>query len=336
MLFRYFIFLVVFFEFSKAIEVKVFTPKKEKIKIYYKVDGRTVADKKVELKPEVSGTVKEIPVKEGQSVKKGQILLKIENTSLVYRYQRQKFLLQKQKETLRYLQFLYERKKILFDKQLISEDEFRLAEKNYTTAKNDLKALEKELQDIKYQLQKTTVKAPFDAVLDKRYTNEGDFVTSATKLFYLYDPKSILITFFLPQRFINKVNKGQKVEFTLNKKRYTAEIVYISNSLTPESLIQIKARPLDVKFKFENLFLKVNFVEKQLYGYKIPEMAVHMKKSDVFVYVVKNGVVEKKPINVLSQQYGYIITDTQFEKGEKVVLEAPFDIKEGAKVEATY
>lgn len=61
-------------------------------------------------------------------------------------------------------------------------------------------------------------------------------------------------------------------------------------------------------------------------------MAVHMKKSKVFVYVVEDGKVKIKTINVLSQKYGKIITDTFFSQNEKVFLEAPFDIKEGMDV----
>ena len=328
------IFLLLAFVFSGfAVEVKVFTPKKEKITIYYETDGYLVADKKIEVKPEISGIIEEIFVEEGQLVKEDQKLAKIKQTQLNFQLERQKYLIEKQKENLKYLKNIYEKKKFLYKKQLISEDEFLQAKKNYLTALQDLKALETQLNEIKDQLSKAVVISPFDGYLDKKYVNIGDFVSSTTKLFYTYDPKSIILSFYLPQRFLETIKKYKNVNFKLNNKLYDAKIFYISNSLTKNGLIHIKAKPEDLELSYENIYVKVLFPEKIIEGYILPELVVHMKKSKVFVYVVKDKVVKIKPINIVSQKYGKIITDTNFNRDEKIILEAPFDIKEGMKVE---
>ena len=331
---RIILLLIVFiYTFSAyAVEVKVFTPKKEKIIIYYETDGYLIADKKVEIKPEISGIVEQIFIKEGQFIKKDQKLAKIKQTQLNFQLERQNFLIQKQKENLNYLKTVFERKKFLYEKKLISEDEFLQAKRNYLTALQDLNALESQLKEIQDQLLKTIIKAPFDGYLDKKFVNIGDFVSSNTKLFYLYDLKSIVLNFYLPQRFLSIVKKHQEITFKLNKENHTAKIFYISNSLTKNGLLQIKAKLRDLNLIYENVYVKVLFPEKIIEGYILPEMAVHMKKSKVFVYVVKNGKVKVKTINILSQKYGKIITDTFFSQDEKVVLEAPFDIKEGIDV----
>ena len=261
---RIVLFLIVFIYIfcSHAVEVKVFIPKKEKFTIYYETDGYLIADKKVEIKPEISGIVEEIFVKEGQSIKKDQKLVKIKQTQLNFQLERQNFLIQKQKENLNYLKTIFERRKFLYEKKLISKDEFLQGKRNYLTALQDLNASESHLKEIQDQLLKTIVKAPFDGYLDKKFVNIGDFVSSNTKLFYLYDPKSIVLNFYLPQRFLGIVKNYQEISFKLNNQNHNAKIFYISNSLTKNGLLQIKAKPKDLNLTYENVYVKVQFPEK--------------------------------------------------------------------------
>ena len=329
----YIISLLLIFGFALgAIQVDVVKPKQKQITIYYKANGKTKAKTSVDLKPEVSGYVEKIYVQEGQRVKKGQLLAKIEDTKYKKDLQAQQHLVERAKGNYEYNKTVFLRKKYLYEKNLISENEFLTAKRNYFTSKNELEAEKKKLEKLQIQLEKTKVKSPFDGLLDKKYINTGDYVNQNQKMFYIFQPDSIVVEFFLPQRFFFKVKKGQKIKFSINKKDYTGTVIYKSHSLNDASLFKVQLKPVK-PIVAENFFAKIYIPEKRFTGFEIPERAIHLEKDKVFVFTVVNKKVRKKFINIVSQQYGKILTDTPFKPDEFIILDAPPELKEGTEVE---
>ncbi len=326
-------FLVFYFSFAKEYVVNVINPKSKVVPIYYTANAVLKADIFVNLKPEVSGRILEIFVKEGDKVKKGQILAKIETQQYDYRYKAQLFTVKKLEEIYNYNKSIFKKKEFLYKKGLISEDEYLLAKKNLETSYNDLMAAKQQLKDIEKQLKETNIKAPFDGILDKKFINIGDYVTPATNLFYLLDPNSINAVFYLPQRFIKNLKLGKRVDiFIEGIGKIKGKISYISYSLTPENLIEVKADlPATNLFK-DGMYAKVKIVEKNIKAFVLPEKAVFMKGDENYVLKVENGKTKKVKVIIVDQKSEFLIVKGNLKENDNIVFEAPFGIKEGMKV----
>ncbi len=325
--------LFVYFSFAEKVPVAVIKVKKTVLNQYYKSNGIIKSDKSIYIKPETSGKVIKLFVDEGFFVKKGQPLLAIESNKYDYQVISQKHIVQKLKSIYNYKKSIFEKKKILYQKQLISEDEFNLAKLDMETALQDLKSAQAKLQELRRLQKETVVKAPFDAVVDKRLISEGELVNSGTRLLYLVDLTKLKVRFELPQRFIRKLHIGDVINvYVEGIGKLSGKISYISSSLTENSLIHYKADLEENELLKENMYAVIKILEGVVKGFKVPEMAVHMGRDFSFVYVVKNNVVEKRKVKIISQDYGYLFVDGDLKDGDLVIVSAPFGIKEGKQV----
>lgn len=316
----------------KEIPVSVFKVKEETIKQFYKTHGVFKSDRSIFVKPEVSGRVVNILVNEGDFVERGTPLITIQTDKYDYQYSSQLYIVKKLQSIYNYKKSIYKKKKILFEKELISEDEYKVAELEMENAYNDLRSAEEKLKELKRLKEKTVIKAPFSGFIDKKLVSEGDFVNSTTSLFYLVDIDSLKLNFELPQRFVNTLKIGDRIEIGIEGiGSIKGSVSYISYSLTDNSLLRYKATPEYVEGLRENMYAVVSILEREMRGFKIPEKAIHMSQKGNFVFVVENGIAKRKEVQILEQTFGYILV-SGLKEGDMVVVSAPFGIREGSKV----
>ena len=158
------------------------------------VVGSLAANESADLRPEIAGLVQEILFDEGQVVKKGAVLLKIEDTELRAQYA--------QVEARYQLAELnVARSDSLSETKTISQSETDRARSEFAAAKAELSLL-------RTRLDKTAVKAPFDGVVGGRVVSPGDYVTTQTVITTLDDLTRLKVEFQVPERYLDKVRHG--------------------------------------------------------------------------------------------------------------------------------
>ncbi|MCF8304435.1 MAG: efflux RND transporter periplasmic adaptor subunit [Bacteroidales bacterium] len=191
--------------------IKVSTEKVEKRDIIETVtaSGKIQPEKEVKLSPDVSGEVIALNVKEGDEIKKGQTLAKINPEIYRSNYERSVATLNTQKANLanakaRFAQakaqFInakaeYERKQKLWEQKAISESEFDAAKSSFAVAKADVeaarenvnaagfqvKSAEAAVSESKENLTKTNIIAPTDGTISKLNIEQGERVAGASQ-----------------------------------------------------------------------------------------------------------------------------------------------------------
>lgn len=158
------------------------------------VVGSLAANESATIRPELSGLVRSIHFDEGQRVKKGDLLVKIDDSEVRAQFTQ-------------------------------SEARFRLAELNLqraeklgTTQSNSLADIDRarsefasarsELDLIKVRLDRTEIRAPFDGVVGARTISPGDYVNSQSIITTIDDLSRLKIDFQVPERFAAKVGSG--------------------------------------------------------------------------------------------------------------------------------
>ncbi len=138
--------------------------------------GKIQPEIQVKISPEVSGEIVALPVKEGQRVRKGDVLLKIKPD--VYLAQREQFAagVLSARANLTRAETEYKRFKELFAKGLVSQSEYDLATATYESAKAAFAQAKASLDQANENLRKTTIVAPMDGTVSQLNSRLGERV----------------------------------------------------------------------------------------------------------------------------------------------------------------
>jgi HlyD family secretion protein len=178
--------------FGKALTVKVAVENVQKRTIVETItaNGKIQPEKEVKISPDVSGEIVELTVKEGYSVEKGQLLLRIKPDN--YISQRDRSLAEISSAQARRAQadaqftqaeLSFKRSKQLYDQQTISKSDFEQAQATYTVAKATVDAAkfaitsaEASLKDANENLTKTSIYAPMTGTVSMLLVELGERV----------------------------------------------------------------------------------------------------------------------------------------------------------------
>ena len=155
--------------------------------------GKIQSEVSVTINPEVSGEIVTLPVKEGQTVKRGDLLVKIKPDAYLAQLDRQtatvnsaKSQLQIQKANLTKMESDFKRQEGMYAKNLISESEFESAKAayesqkgQYEAAKHNVETSQASLSETKTSLEKTTILAPMDGTISALNSRVGERVFGA-------------------------------------------------------------------------------------------------------------------------------------------------------------
>ena len=248
------------------------------------VTGTIIANESIEVKSEVSGKITGISFKEGQAVKKGDVLIKIEDDEL-----------QAQLEKAKHNKKLNEdnefRQRKLLEKEAISQEE-------YDNALNRLNTSNADIMLLQAQLDKTTIRAPFNGYIGFRYVSEGAYISPTVVMATLYSLDPAKIEFSIPAKHASKVSAGSKIFFTLEGD--TTKLGGLVYAIEPQ--IDASTRTLKIRASTPNprgAMLPGQFVTIQLVlehlnkAIMIPTEAVVPELDGSKVYISNNGLAKE-------------------------------------------
>jgi RND family efflux transporter MFP subunit len=174
----------------------------------------------------MGGQVKAVYVKQGDHVKKGQLLLKLDDA--VTRQQ-----IAQLKVQLDLAQTLYERRKNLWDKQIGTEVEL-------LQAKTNVENLEKQIALLNEQHSMANVYAEISGVADMVNIKVGEYFTPSTagmKGIRIVNTNALKVTVEVPENYLHKVDKGSQIEITLPdiNKTVTSKVSVKGSIIDPSS-----------------------------------------------------------------------------------------------------
>lgn len=230
-----------------ASPVKIVPVRRGKLVITLKSPGEAVAEKKIALKAEVSGRIKNLNIKEGKHVREGEVLLELEDEEYALRFERAEALrLRYLSEMFLEMQFAGSRKELdpkalervrkseeellwagsLFEKRLLSKEGFEKAKKKHELVlietgmkKEAVQASAKGLTqaeiDVKIallDLDKTRIRAPFSGVITGIMVSSQETVSASRDLFTLVDVSPIKILARVLETEAGKIRAGQEAD----------------------------------------------------------------------------------------------------------------------------
>lgn len=238
--------------------------------------GTIMPNERIDVRTEIPGRVREIRFKEGTRVRRGDLLVKIDDRELAAQLARAKSELAIAKKE-------NERQTDLYSQKVSSQRE-------YDTAANNLGVAQAQFDLISVQINKTDIRAPFDGVVGLRNVSEGEFITPTTLITTLLEDHPVKVDFTVPERFAASIDKGDVVHFSVEGSPRTFDATVYAL----ESIIDPNTRTLGVRATSPNAdgalvpgaFAEVEVVMPERDAVTVPSFALvpELRGQRVFLY----------------------------------------------------
>jgi membrane fusion protein (multidrug efflux system) len=304
--------------------VDVDTARRQAVVDAVRATGRIEANQAIELRPDEQGRITDILFREGQSVTKGEPLVKIDDAMIRAQLERAKADRDLSTQQL-------ERVKRLRAQNAASPADLERAEANARSNAAGLAVLE-------LQLERTTVRAPFSGAIGQRLVSMGDYVTTSTPLLTLQtvDPQRAVIE--VPERYAVKLRQGQVVEFTVASQEgrtFRARVDFIDPVVQNENrTILVKASaPNPNRLLKPGMFIEARLATETRAGaIVVPEDAIQPMRSANVVWAVVDGKASRRVVTLGVRSAGVVEILSGVQAGETVVVGGVERMGEGLPV----
>jgi len=287
--------------------------------------GNFIANESAVIRPEVDGRIVEIAFEEGQPVKKGQLLFRLDAS--IFEAQ-----LHEAQARLALSTRNYERAKTLNEKGHSSGEilDRSLAEMRIDQASVELN---------KARLEKTRIIAPFDGIIGLRQVSLGDFVEAKNELITLVSLDPVKVEFRLPERFYRVLAEGGMIRAApdaLPGEIFEGRIYAIAPT------IDLNGRSVAVKATMPNpehrlrpgMFARVSLlVDQRNAALVVPEAAIVQRGDGQYVYRILDGKADLTRVRLGLRQTGRVEVVEGLREGDTVVTAGQIKLRPGSPVE---
>lgn len=309
---------------SEEIPVNVVVVEQQSTDQNIRITGTIQANESVELRSEISGKVDRIYFDEGQPVKRGQLLLKINDDEL-----------RAQLEKLRYTEQLFteteDRQKQLLDRGAISQEEYDIAFTELKTSTADIKLLET-------QIAKSQLRAPFTGVIGLRFISDGSYITPNIMIATLYSLDPAKIEFSIPGKYADKIKVNDNIRFGVESLEGTfqGKVYAIEPRIDPSTrTVQVRAKSDNTDKRllpgqFARIELTLGRTENALL---VPSQAIIPELDGHKVFVVEQGKARSKKVTLGNRTELNVEVTDGLQPKDSVITTGILQIRDGSAVD---
>lgn len=323
---------------------------------YLKLQANVETDEDVQVSPEYAGVLK-LKVKEGQYVRRGQLIATISDGGLGDQVSQAKIQVDQAKASLQQAEIqrdlaktTFERQQKLWNQKIGSEMQYLQAKTNYETSQKQVAAAQtqvsvaqKGVSAAQAQLAKTRITAPFSGRVEELIMQSGQAALPGVPILRLVNPATVKAVANVPETYLPKVKVGTKasVDFPALERQFNSKVSLVSTAVNALN----RTFKVEVPIPDKDGLVKPNLnAEILLNDYSADHVFVLKKniiKTDAkgqYVLVAKNvknneGEVAKQYVDVGYSDNGVSEIKSGIKSGDYIITEAGGRLLEGDKVQ---
>lgn len=308
--------------------------------------GSVESEHSVAVRPQVSGVLEAVLFKEGDHVREGQPLFRLDARPMRASVDQARAALTRDQAQFSQAQAQEARLRPLMEKDYVTRQEYDVAATQAKALESTVNANKASLEQAQLQLGYATIVAPIAGRTGSLSVRAGNLVTGGTggaPLVVINSMRPILVSLSVPQRYLEDVRKvwgtaDLKVDISLNPGAppvAQGQLIFIDNMVNPTTgTITFKAR---VKNEKEELwpgqFIAARIVLRvEPNAMVLPEAAVLPGQDGPFVYAVRDGRAKVQKVTVDRQIGGRLVISAGLDGSEEVLINVPPSVTDGSQV----
>ena len=264
--------------------------------------GAVEPNKRSLIASEVEGMVENFPVEEGQYVNKGDLLAQFNTRTVEIDLNQAKASKREAQARYQLAQKNLKRFEELEKKGVASIQQLQDAETEKQAWSARIGQLQAQIDSNEYKLEKSKIKAPFSGFITQERTEIGEWVVKGGPIVEMIDTQTLEINVDMPERYITKIQKGQKVAVNLDALpdlKIEGEIT----SLVPQADPESRTFPVKVTVDNKDSIIKSGMVARVSFPVgdpstvkMVPKDAIVSQNNAHFIYVVNDGAAQPLPV----------------------------------------
>jgi membrane fusion protein (multidrug efflux system) len=285
--------------------------------------GTASANEQVKITSKNSDLVDEVYFSDGEKVKKGELLVTLNNQE---EHAKVSELSANLLESQAHL-------KRLSDLLLSNATSMSLVEQQVAKTK----AIEAQLLSAQAILNDTSIRAPFAGVLGFREISRGAYIDAGTIITSLDDLSQIKVDFYLPERLFTKINIDQKItafNTAYDEKAFVGKVIAIDSRIDPKTRsMKVRAIIANPSGKLRpGMLLNISVLLQIEKIFQLPESAIIPIEDKHYVFVVNEEKALRKRIEIGRRHPGFVEISSGLIEGELVVVEGALKLRDGTAV----
>ncbi|MFA8451047.1 MAG: efflux RND transporter periplasmic adaptor subunit [Bacteroidales bacterium] len=295
---------------------------------YFKVSGTLEAVKQAIISPETSGRIIKIQVQEGDQVKKGQVIAKLDDAVI-------QNTIAEVKSSLKLAKTVFDRQNRLWKKKIGSEIQF-------LEAKTQKEGLEQKLKTLNAQLNMTIVRSPLNGVIEKLYQKTGEFGSPAAPLAQVVNLSSFYLKADIPENYLPVIKRGTDVE--INFPSFPGidlkeTIKRVGNVVDPNN----RSFEIELEFKNPDNKLKANIIgEIKINDFSdknsivVPTKIIRNDPNGAFLYTAKatdnKTIAQKTYIETGLSDGIHTLINSGLKQGDMIIIDGYANVSNGSNI----
>jgi RND family efflux transporter MFP subunit len=241
------------------------------------------------INAEVTAKIIHIPVRVGQVVDKGTVLVRLQNADFALILQREEATLKSLEARIELARYQLQRAQALSKQQAVAEELLKQRETELAVLLADQVGQKAALEQAKRSVEKCTVRAPFQAIISEKYAQEGELAAPGTPLLRIIDAEHSEVSAKISTVKVDLTRSVKQFKFLTEKRSYDLTLRAITPSVDPVE----RTQEVRLEFVSENALPgsagELYWVDKQAH---LPAEYLLRRKSIIGVFVVKDNRAE--------------------------------------------
>lgn len=285
------------------------------------VGGTLRGDRQTMIPAKVQTTVTKIPVKRGQTVRQGDLLIMLDPGGVQSQYTQAEAVFRNAEKQAKKMRTLYQAGAVSETQLDGAETEFAVAQANFNAARQTIE-----------------INAPFDGVVTDVYVRAGDEVSPGTPLVETADISALRLILEVPSDEVTRLSKGEPVHVTSpddSTQKMTGEVIGVADAANIHTRsFEVECRFAEIKPGFApGMYVMAEVETETLRGATlVPNDAIIYRSGEALVYTVAADTAGLVPITVIATGHDLTAVAGALQSGQKVVVLGQKILTPGAKV----